>query len=105
ANANYQGGPLGNLHAGSNGKHLEQLVGKWFLGKDHPQTSGDGITYQLAHGTLFGKTISYEDVQQGKAGDCYFLASLAETALKSPDAVKHLFVDNGDGTYTVRFHH
>ena len=37
-------------------------------------------------------------------GDCYFMCSLAETALKNPSAITNMFIVNGDGTYTVRFY-
>src|SRR5262245_60662582 len=34
----------------------------------------------------------------------HFLSSLAEVALKEPQVIQNMFADNGDGTYTVRFH-
>jgi hypothetical protein len=36
-------------------------------------------------------------------GDCYFVATLGEIALRSPSAIQNMFIVNGDGTYTVRF--
>jgi hypothetical protein len=104
ANAHYQGSTLGNLFSGSSGSQLDKLVHKWFLGSDHP-TAMSGTTYQKAAGSLFPHDPTYTDVHQGALGDCYYLASLGETALVSPATIKSMFITNGDGTYTVRFNH
>ena len=37
--------------------------------------------------------------------DCYFLAALGEVAEHEPSLLRSMFIDNGDGTYTVRFYH
>jgi len=109
ANAHYQGQSLGNLAAGSSGVQLDRLVHKWFLGSDHPDahdpnSPGLTITYAAASGTLFGASgPQYTDVNQGNIGDCYFVATLGELALRSPSAIQNMFIVNGDGTYTVRF--
>jgi hypothetical protein len=112
ANGTYQNQPLGNLHTGSSPVQLENLVNKWFLGKDHPAISGpvtsNGITYTISYtltaGSLFGANgANYADVKQGVFNDCYFVAALSEIAKASPQAIKNAFIDNGDGTYTVRF--
>lgn len=100
ANAKYLGGTLGNLAAGSSAAQLEKLIGKWFLGNDRPVAAG---TYKQVAGQLFVNGASYEDIKQGSVGDCYFMASLAETALKNPGIINNMFVVNGDGTYTVKF--
>lgn len=114
ANAHYQGTTLGNLAAGSGAAKLQKLANKWFLGMDHPiarsgwrDSSGNLITfgYRKASGQLFVNSVDYTDIDQGGIGDCYFLSSLAETALKDPDAITSMFIVNGDGTYTVRFMH
>ncbi len=104
ANAQYQGHGLGNLHAGSSGGQLEQLVGKWFLGHDHPMAIGN-TSYVVAAGSLFGSGPSYADVKQGTVGDCYFLAGLAVEAFRTPSSIRSMFTDNGDGTFAVRFFH
>ncbi|BBO30422.1 C2 family cysteine protease [Lacipirellula parvula] len=101
ANAKYLGGALGNLTVNSSSAQLEKLIGKWFLGNDRPLASG---TYKQAGGQLFVNGASYEDIKQGSVGDCYFMASLAEVALKNPAAVTNMFIVNGDGTYTLRFY-
>ena len=100
ANAKYQGQTLGNLAAGSATAQVENLINKWFLGLDRPTAGG---AYRQTAGTLFVGGATYADIKQGYVGDCYFMASLAETALKNPSAITNMFVVNGDGTYTVRF--
>ena len=100
ANTNYQGTALGNLGAGSTSTHLDKLVNKWFLGLDRPVASG---TYQQIAGTLFVGGAEYSDVNQGSVGDCYYLAALAEIALRSNSTITSMFTVNGDGTYGVKF--
>lgn len=102
ANVNYQGQTLGNLAAGSTATQLTNLVNKWFLGLDRPATP---YGYALASGTLFVDGPSYTDIAQGSLNTCAFLASLAETSLRSPSTINGMFVVNGDSTYTVRFYH
>ena len=107
ANEHYQGEdllPSGQLAAGDPRGALYDLVEKWFEGADLPAIGMDGATYQTAKGTLFGPNGPLaSDVAQGAAGDCYFLSNLAETALQAPQDIENMFIDNGDGTYTVRF--
>jgi hypothetical protein len=130
ANANYQSlvagdlgatvrvTPLGNLRVGSPAWQLRELVNKWFLGVDYPTTvpvrgggsGGLGTPYYVPYyvrvtaGSLFGGQALYTDVQQGQVGDCFFLAAVADVARASPQYVSNMFIDNGDGTYTVRFY-
>src|SRR5262249_54490441 len=104
ANAHYLGHTLGNLYAGSSGTQLESLLGKWFLGKDHPAAASN-THYAYAAGTLFGSGPVYTDVVQGQPGDCYLLAGLGEAAFRDVSAIRSMFTDNGDGTFTVRFYH
>jgi hypothetical protein len=97
--------PMGNLYAGSSSLQFQELVGKWFLGTDRPDSDSFTIDYQYASGTLFGNSgPAYSDVWQGDIGDCYYLASLAEIAYQSPSSIQQMFIDNGDNTYTVRFY-
>jgi hypothetical protein len=100
ANQTYLGNALGNLSANSSATQMENLINKWFLGLDRPSTP---YTYQYASGSLFQNGASYQDIAQGGVGDCYYLASLAATAFRSPSTIQNMFVDNGDNTYTVRF--
>ena len=37
-------------------------------------------------------------------GDCYFISALGTLADSNPAAVQNMFINNGDGTYTVRFY-
>src|SRR5262249_557439 len=101
ANAHYQGGNLGGLGAGPADTQLEKLINKWFLGLDHPDAQdpyGMYGGYQQFSGQLFvqqqGDTYaaSYSDVKQGAAGDCYFMAALAETALRSNGTITNMFI-------------
>ncbi len=99
----YQGHALAELTVGGSAVVLEDLVNKWFLGLDHPAAGG---SYRAVSGTLFGSTGPQDaDVSQGDLGDCWVLASLAETAIRSPSIIKSMFIDNGDGTWSVRFYH
>jgi hypothetical protein len=101
ANATYQGAALGNLAAGSSATQMEKLIGKWYLGADHPVAGG---MYRQFSGQLFVNGAAYTDIRQGAVGDCYFMTTLAETALKNPSAITSMFIVNGDGTYTVKFY-
>jgi Ca2+-binding RTX toxin-like protein len=107
ANRNFQGAPLGNLMAGSTGSQLTKLVDKWFEGLDVPDVGRTGnatVNYQQMSGNLFapgGPTFS--DVAQGNLNDEALLAALGEEAWRSPQSIRNMFTDNGDGTYAVRF--
>ena len=101
ANATYLGASMGNLAAGSSATQLNHLVGKWFLGTDLPVTT---YSYGLASGSLFPNTPSYHDELQGELGDCYFISTLGMIADNNPTAIENMFINNGDGTYTVRFY-
>src|SRR5262249_12579461 len=61
------------------------------------------LAYAYAQGSLFGSGVSYQDVRQGDVGDCYFMATLAALAQRTPSTITNVFADNGDGTFTVRF--
>jgi hypothetical protein len=115
--------PLGNLHAGSSGTQLTQLVNKWFWGINEPTlcTSHWGPTrYQPVSPTipLTVNGFNYYDVKQGGVGDCFLLASLAETAARMPTylqkpVLQSMFIYDGTntvngatvGVWTVRYFH
>lgn len=103
ANLRFKGQSAGNLAAGSNATLLNNLVDKWFMGADEPELLGSGIAYRTANGNLFNGNPSRADARQGYLGDCYFIASVAAIADSNASAIRNMFVDNGDGTYTVRF--
>jgi hypothetical protein len=78
------------------GTGLQNALGTWQLGLAHPLAS---TTYSQVNGTLFGAGgPSYKDVQQGSVGDCWLLASLAETAARAPADIKSMFVYDGTTT-------
>ncbi len=104
ANLKYQGQAAGNLAAGSSATLLNNLVDKWFLGTDLPAVTESSFSYRTSTGTLFATTPTVNDAKQGYLGDCYFIAAVASIADSNPQAVRNLFIDNADGTYTVRFY-
>lgn len=103
ANLKFRGQTAGNLRAGSSGTLLNNLVDKWFLGADLPTVTSSSISYRAAVGSLFVTAPSLSDSRQGQLGDCYFLASLVSIAERNQSAIRNMFVDNEDGTFTVRF--
>jgi hypothetical protein len=120
ANQWYTGGTtrtnLGNLSAGASASHLEKLLQKWFLGGDLPSLESKyaygtvSPVYRTAVGSLFRNGINYQDVAQGAVGNCYFLAGLANAALRSPSTIESMFGSqdlDSDGiadVFTVRFY-
>jgi hypothetical protein len=117
ANATYQGQGLEffptGLWAGAPGWMLTDLTDKWFLGGDRPALPTDltysggqplPLHYAYAAGSLFGSGAGFNDVMQGYAGDCYLMAGLEEATIQAPQYVNNMVIDNGDGTYTVRFY-
>ncbi len=124
ANAIYQGQALGNLAVGSSATQLGLLVNKWFLGLDRP-TGAKDTSYMPATGNpIFGSNGPLvSDINQGDAGDCYFLSSAGTILTRQltpgsgvanyisvydPETAANpsgLFIDNGDGTWTVRFYY
>src|SRR5271166_5806577 len=102
---------------GTTGVTLQETVNQWFLGNVEPNAvdTCDGsaavdpnsaYTNVGATGyTLFGPNgPSFTDVAQGSAGDCWLMASLAETAARDPQIIQKMFISNGNGTWTVRFY-
>jgi uncharacterized lipoprotein NlpE involved in copper resistance len=104
ANATFQGQAMGNLAVGSSATVLNDLISKWFFGADHPVLCDSSLTYQTVAGSLFPQTPSHADEDQGYLGDCYFISALGTLADSNPAAIQNMFINNGDGTYTVRFY-
>jgi hypothetical protein len=109
ADADYLGHALGDLAAGSSVTQLDDLVNKWFMGTDLPNPGSSvlpsqDVTYESVAGSLFPHTPTIADEHQGELGDCYFISSLGTIASSNPTAIENMFLNNGDGTYTVRFY-
>jgi hypothetical protein len=62
------------------------------------------VTYQAVSGSLFPHAPTITDEHQGELGDCYFISSLGTIASSNPAAIENMIINNGDGTYTVRFY-
>jgi Calpain family cysteine protease len=117
ANATWNGGAatatlLGDLTATSTQTQADDLIGEWFLGTNLPSLNLAPVgqenlnpTYKASTLPLYGPSggPTYQDVNQGYLGDCYFLSSLGEVALKDPSAIEDMISANGNGTYSVRF--
>ena len=123
ANAYWTGGgtntvALGNLAAGATRTQLDELIGKWFLGTDLPNSHVDmsystnppaapfNVSYSTVTNAVFGASgPSMDDINQLSLGDCYFEASCAEVADMNGSCIESMFSDNGNGTYGVRFYY
>lgn len=101
ANAHYQGRELGNLQSGSSAAQMEDLIGKHFLGTDHPDAAGH--PYLPGSGVLFVDGATADDVKQGEVPDCYLQSVLMSLADRWQKTLEEMFIANGDGTWTVRF--
>ncbi|MEA5564018.1 C2 family cysteine protease [Anabaena sp. UHCC 0399] len=92
------------------------LVGRWFLGTIAPTPvfNGTNLTYTVPTGSLFGSSgeARIGDIDQGKLGNCTFLAALGATFGRqfndagntSSSLINSMITDNGDNTYTMRFY-
>jgi hypothetical protein len=103
ANLRFLGQPSANLAAGSSSALLNQLVDSWFYGADLPAINSYASKYTQATGNMLATLPSLNDAKQGMVGDCYLIAALSAIAYRNPKAVQDMFLNNGDGTYTVRF--
>ena len=115
ANAEWNGGAdgataLGDLSATSTRAQFRKLIGKWFLGTDMPGVAptpseiGVATSYQAYTLPLFTSAgPEMNDVNQGRIGDCWFLAALGETAMLDPTLIENMITANGNGTYSVDF--
>ncbi|NBV89517.1 MAG: hypothetical protein EBR88_08420, partial [Betaproteobacteria bacterium] len=93
------------LDARPTAANMNQLIDKWFYGKDRPSLAGfPEISYQPVSGSLFVSGASAADIQQGRVGDCYLLAALGAVADKLNTVINTMFTDNMDGTWAVRFY-
>lgn len=74
------------------------------LAKDKRPDGTSTHTLTRFTGPLFIDGPRADDVRQGAIGDCYFPAAMASLAFWKPEAIKNAIKDNGDGSYTVKFH-
>jgi hypothetical protein len=93
------------------GASLQNALATWGLAISHP-VADTAYSPAPTTDTLFGPYgASYLDVEQGAVGDCWLMASLAETAARTCD-ISNMFVydgtttENGStvGVYSVRFY-
>jgi hypothetical protein len=115
ANLQWNGGALnavalGDLSATSGKFLFNQLIRKWFLGRDLPglasapgEANTDPASYQSYSQPLFSGGPKLTDVNQGQLGDCWFLAAAAETALLDPSLIQQMMNVNSNGTVSVEF--
>lgn len=104
---------------------LSSQVNIWFKGTERPDAAmrhtdfttpvptttitSKPVYQQVSSLPLFAKDSKgvpvpvYQDVHMGEVSDCWLMASLAEVAARNPKAITDMFIDNHDGTYTVRF--
>ncbi|HEX8325196.1 MAG TPA: C2 family cysteine protease [Tepidisphaeraceae bacterium] len=79
-----------------------QLLGQRF--RDPDLTSKTYVYKRFDNRPLFSADgPGADDVRQGQVGDCYFLSTVAGVADVTPDVIRSMMVDLGDGTYGVRF--
>ena len=71
--------------------------------KDQAALKNGDLLYTPVSGTLSVGGVSYDDVDQGQIGDCYFMAALSAVTKANPAFVRDSIRLNKDGTYNVRF--
>lgn len=89
-------------------RRLRELLGvtggRVDLADPAPMKADAPVQYRdVIGGRLFVDGLSFDDVVQGGAGDCYFLSAVMSVAATTPDVLREAISENGDGTYTVRF--
>jgi len=105
---------LGNLMPGSTELHMNRLIDKWVAGVALPTNLVGGDSARAASsirfnhgqmtGDLFVDDVSFDDINQGQAGTCHFLAAAATFATNQKQLIRSMFCDNGDGANCVRFY-
>jgi hypothetical protein len=62
------------------------------------------VRYSPATGQLYKAGVTASDVDQGAAGDCYFLGTLAAAARQNPKLITDAITQKADGSFVVRFY-
>jgi hypothetical protein len=62
------------------------------------------VRYSPATGQLYKAGVNARDVDQGAAGDCYFLGTVAAAAAQNPKLITDAITQKADGSYLVRFY-
>ncbi len=96
---------------------LNQHVDNFFLGETHPnpgkyptytnpQTPDATGTYEPVNAPVWNAAHgpSSQDVKYTGAGDATLVRSLQDMAYRNPGEIMSMFINNGDGTFTVRFY-
>ena len=109
ANANYQGQALGNLAAGSSASQIERPDREMVLRRRssrHRRQCPAGQTYVPARPPVRCSTALRRTSTNSRACSATATSSRrwAASPTRSPAAVENMFLDNGDGTWTVRFY-
>jgi hypothetical protein len=80
-----------------------------FLDGQNPQTGeqADGMRWDQPTDPLFapngdGEDVSYEDINQGRFGDCWYIASLIAVTQRDPEFIREGIRENPNGTVSVR---
>jgi hypothetical protein len=73
-------------------------------GQDMVDPAGGTYTNNFVNQPLWVDGPQYNDIRQGQAADCYFLAGLSALADTDPGLVQQSITALGDGTYAVRFY-
>jgi Calpain family cysteine protease len=98
--------PTGNLFAGCPASVLNTLVANWFEGGEPVGTTSPSVKLTWTSGVIFAKGgPKPSDIAQGALGDCTLLADMAEVADRNPALIQNMFINNGDGSVTVRLYH
>ncbi len=85
-------------------EHIDKLTPKEksFLGRTKKYNERTLLTAGFDPNKIFGKSGSPDpgSIEQGKLGDCYFLAGVQGM---KPEEIKNMFQQNRDGSYTISF--
>jgi hypothetical protein len=80
-----------------------------YLDGENPQTGeqATGMHWEIPDDPLFapngdGETVSYDDINQGRFGDCWYIASLIAVTQRDPEFIREGIRQNPNGTVTVR---